>query len=246
MTYFELKELGQNWKGKICFFGAGLIGRTWAYDLFQAMGIPIDFFCDNKKEENIVIRDHVKTISLQTLYSFKSDVMVFCTMSTSHQSAIREQLEKAGLKNIIPVDSYFLQTFMQSLEELKDETIKKQFKCILDDAEYVSGQFKYRVGYELDLKNPKTLNEKIQWLKLYDRKPEYTLLADKFAVRQYVKEKFGEEYLIPLLFKTTDSNDLTYSNMPDQPCIVKTNHGTGDYQIIRDKNSINWEELRQI
>ena len=65
--------------------------------------------------------------------------------------------------------------------------------------EYLKKWFFEKTGDSLDLDNPKTFNEKIQWLKLYDRNPLKTKLADKYEVRDWIKEKIGEEYLIPLL-----------------------------------------------
>ena len=73
------------------------------------------------------------------------------------------------------------------------------FSRILSDKTYLKIYFKYKMGYKLNLKNPQTFNEKLQWLKLYDRNPEYTKMVDKYEVREYIKEKIGEEYLIPLI-----------------------------------------------
>lgn len=114
----------------------------------------------------------------------------------------------------------------------------------VSDEEMTSRRFKNVFGREIDLNNPTTLNEKIQWLKLHVRKDIQTVLADKYAVRQYVKDNFGEEYLVPLLFETTDWRDIKYENIPQVPCIVKPNHGTGQYVIIRDRNQIKVDELK--
>lgn len=69
----------------------------------------------------------------------------------------------------------------------------------MPDKEYLRRRFKAVFGKELDLDNPVTLNEKLQWLKLYNRRPEYTMYVDKYEVRKYIKETIGEEYLIPLI-----------------------------------------------
>lgn len=104
-------------------------------------------------------------------------------------------------------------------------------------------KFKRTFGREIDLEHPRTLNEKIQWLKLYDHSPFYTTLADKLAVREYWK-RFGEDGLIPLLYKSEDWHLITMDILPDFPCIVKCNTGCGSYQIIRDKSSVDMKELR--
>lgn len=106
-------------------------------------------------------------------------------------------------------------------------------------------RFVRKLGYEPDFEHPKTFNEKIQWLKIYDRTPLHTLCADKYAVREYVKEKIGDNYLIPLILQTYDVNDLKPENMPDYPVIIKTNHDSSGGEFIWDKNNINWIELRK-
>lgn len=105
---------------------------------------------------------------------------------------------------------------------------------------------KYRsvFGHEIDLNNPQTLNEKIQWLKLNVHDDFHTVCADKLAVRNYWKQ-FGKDSLIPLLFQTYKYQDITYENLPDVPCIVKCNTGCGYYQIIRDKNKVDINVLQK-
>lgn len=114
----------------------------------------------------------------------------------------------------------------------------------VDDATHLKRLFKARQGYELNLDHPKSLNEKIQWLKIHDRKPLYTQLADKYAAREFVKDFFGEEYLIPLLYSTTDYRDIRPENMPDGHFVVKANHDSGSFKIIRDKSKVNWKKLQ--
>lgn len=244
MRYDELNKLYNEKHKYVCLFGAGMIGCTWAYDLLSEMGFHIDFYCDNHKKENAVIRDGIKTILPDTLFNLKDDVLVFITMSDKYQKSIRRQLEEHGVYKVVEMGFYFLQTFIMSLVEMNNKNLNKQFECILDDKEYIRRQFKFRLGYDLNLENPKTLNEKIQWLKINDRNRRYTQLTDKYAVRQYIEEKFGKEVLVPLLFKTEDWNELTYDNIPDMACIVKTNHGCGGHQVIRNKEKIDWDELR--
>jgi hypothetical protein len=100
------------------------------------------------------------------------------------------------------------------------------------------------MGYKLNLKNPKTLNEKIQWLKLNERKPLHTLCADKYAVRKYIKEKIGEKYLIPLLYHTNNPYNIIPENLPNIPHIIKTNHNSGEVFIIKDKAKANIKEIQ--
>ncbi|MCX7548386.1 ATP-grasp fold amidoligase family protein [Xanthomarina sp. F1114] len=95
------------------------------------------------------------------------------------------------------------------------------------------------------MENPKTLNEKINWLKLNDRRDIHTICADKIRVREYVTEKIGKQFLIPLVFKSYDINDLVPANLPDKPFIIKTNHDSSGGEIIRDKTKVNWKKLHK-
>ncbi len=95
----------------------------------------------------------------------------------------------------------------------------------------------------LDLDKPKTFNEKIQWLKLYDSTAEKTRLADKYLVRDWIKERIGEEYLIPLLGVWDRFEDIDFDTLPDQ-FVLKANHGSGWNVIVKDKESLNIEATR--
>ncbi|UWX56103.1 hypothetical protein NYZ99_07315 [Maribacter litopenaei] len=96
----------------------------------------------------------------------------------------------------------------------------------------------------LNLKNPQTLNEKINWLKLYDRRPIQTQCADKYEVRKYVEERIGEDYLVPLYFQTTNPDELIPENIPDIPCIIKANHDSSGGVFVHDKDTLDYAELR--
>lgn len=95
--------------------------------------------------------------------------------------------------------------------------------------------FRIYLGRKLDLNNPKTFNEKLQWIKLYDRKPIYTVLADKYAVRKLVANVIGEEYLIPLLGVWKKAEDIDFDQLPKR-FVLKCNHDSGSVIICKDKN----------
>lgn len=112
------------------------------------------------------------------------------------------------------------------------------------DRDVTNEKFRKVFGRDMDFENPQTLNEKIQWLKLNFRKDIQVQLADKFEVRKFVEEKFGPQYLVPLLYQTTDWRDITMENIPNEPCIIKPNHASGRYIIIRDKKTINLRKIQ--
>ena len=108
---------------------------------------------------------------------------------------------------------------------------------------YIKKKFKENVGYEIDFsKEPETFNEKIQFRKLYDKNPLYSICADKYRVREYVKEKIGEEYLIPLYLVTDKLTEEQWDKLPNS-FVAKANHNSGPVQIVKDKNKVNKKEI---
>lgn len=87
---------------------------------------------------------------------------------------------------------------------------------------------------KLDLKNPKTFNEKLQWLKLYNRRPEYTKMVDKYTAKEYVASILGEEYIIPTYGVWEHFDDIDFEKLPDQ-FVLKCTHGSGDVIVCKDK-----------
>ena len=106
----------------------------------------------------------------------------------------------------------------------------------MSDKRFLEIAYRVRMGKKLDLNNPKTFNEKLQWLKLYDRNPKYTDYVDKYRVRSFVAETIGEEYLIPLLGVWDHAYDIDFDSLPDQ-FVLKCNHDSGSIMICKDKEA---------
>jgi hypothetical protein len=117
---------------------------------------------------------------------------------------------------------------------------------IVPDKIFLKIRYKKNFGRELNLNNPKSLNEKMQWLKLNDRSELHTICADKLLVRNYVKDCVGEKFLIPLIFNTSNPNLIIQDSLPNVPFIIKSNNGCGTNFIVRDKANANWQEIRKI
>ena len=100
------------------------------------------------------------------------------------------------------------------------------------------------MGYKLDLKHPRTFNEKLQWLKLNDRKPEYTLMVDKYRVKEWVAKKIGEEYVIPTLAVWESVDDIDISELPSR-FVLKCNHDSGSVIVCHDKASFDLETAKK-
>lgn len=120
----------------------------------------------------------------------------------------------------------------------------KLLNCLswIPDKAMISLQFRIAMEKRLNLQNPQTFNEKLQWLKLYDRNPQHTILADKYLVRDFVAKEIGAEYLIPMLGKWDRYEDIDFSALPEE-FVLKCNHDSGSVKIIRSKAEIDHEEL---
>lgn len=117
---------------------------------------------------------------------------------------------------------------------------------IIPEKLYLRWLFRLNVGYKLDLKNPKTFNEKLQWLKLYDRKPEYTSLVDKYEVKGIVGKLIGDEHIIPTFGVWNNVEEIDWDSLPNQ-FVLKTTHGSGGSGVVicKDKNSFDFEEAKR-
>ena len=123
------------------------------------------------------------------------------------------------------------------------------FNCLgcgklFPDKFYLKCLYRDKLSKKLNLRNPQTFNEKLQWLKLYDRKPEYTMMVDKYAVKSYVAEKIGEEYIIPTLGVWDRFEDIDFDALPDQ-FVLKCTHDSGGLVICRDKRKFDREAARK-
>lgn len=110
----------------------------------------------------------------------------------------------------------------------------------LPDKTYLKIMFRLKTGHKLHLRNPKTFSEKLQWLKLYNRRPEYTMMVDKYAVKDYVAKIIGDEYVIPTLGVWDRPEDIDFDSLPNQ-FVLKTTHGGGSIGVVvcKDKSKFN-------
>ena len=103
---------------------------------------------------------------------------------------------------------------------------------------YVSKLFQKRMGYPLNLDNPTTYSEKLQWLKLNWRDPLATALVDKYKVKEYVAQKIGPQYIIPTIGVWKRARDIDWDSLPEQ-FVLKCTHDSGGHIICMDKASLN-------
>ena len=94
-------------------------------------------------------------------------------------------------------------------------TIEHPETYILSDKSFIKKIYKKRMGKEINLSEPQTFCEKQNWLKLYDRRPIYTVMADKYLARNFVAERIGEEYLVPLLGVWDNADEIDFDSLPE-------------------------------
>lgn len=115
--------------------------------------------------------------------------------------------------------------------------------CLLPDRVYIHLKYWKRMRKKLNLKNPQTYTEKLQWLKLYDRNPQYSVLVDKYDVKEYVARRVGKQYIIPTLGIYDSFDEIDFDRLPDR-FVIKCTHDSGGLVICRNKANLNLEETQ--
>ncbi len=121
---------------------------------------------------------------------------------------------------------------------------KLKISKLIPDKPYLKIKFRAHMGKKLDLKNPQTFNEKLNWLKLYNRKSEYTRMVDKYEAKEYVANILGDEYIIPTLGVWERVEDIDFDSLPNQ-FVLKCTHDSGGIVICGDKTKLNLEEAKE-
>ena len=132
---------------------------------------------------------------------------------------------------------------MKKIDVFDWMTSKGLFNWMPDEM-YLKMRYKKKFHRALDLKNPKTFNEKIQWLKLHDRKPEYTQMVDKYEAKKFVADRIGKEYIIPTLGVWDRFEEIDFDTLPNQ-FVLKCTHDSGGLVICRDKSRLDREAARR-
>ena len=113
-------------------------------------------------------------------------------------------------------------------------TVLQKFYRLLPDSVYIPLKVKKHAGYWPNLRNPKTFNEKLQWLKMYDRKPEYMAMVDKYEAKKYVADRIGQAHIIPNYGVWDSFDQIDFDSLPNQ-FVLKCTHDSGGLVVCRDK-----------
>lgn len=240
MDYITLEKIRETNRRRVCIFGAGKIGRTWAYEILTCAGFKVECYCDNKLLPGTEIRDGIRTISFDNLCNAKEQYLVFLAVNEKLQDEIKQQFDKNEITEYYEMGFLFLQELCESIVDSLEEGLLQKYKPVVDDASFLKIIFKDEMGRTLDLENPKTYNEKLQWLKLYNRNPEYTKLVDKYELKKHVMKSIGKEYVIPTLGIWNSVEEIEWDKLPDQ-FVLKCTHDSGSVIICKDKSTFDME-----
>ena len=136
-----------------------------------------------------------------------------------------------------------IRTFIENPQYFIASPAAKGWLNCVPDSLYLKVLYRVIMGRKLNLKNPKEYNEKLQWLKLNDRKPEYSTMVDKYEVRGYIEDLLGDKYLIPCLGIYDSVDDIDIDALPDK-FVLKCTHDSGSVEICKDKSSFDIEGAR--
>ncbi len=170
---------------------------------------------------------------------------IWCCKDHGLKYTLKRALIRLHLAKEAPAINY---KDLQNQLRPQDKPIKRDYnywKSIPQSRyeEELTSWFFRNTGDTLNLSDPKTFNEKIQWLKLYDSTPIKTRLADKYLVREWVKETVGEKYLVNLLGVWDSFDEIDFEQLPNQ-FVLKANHASGWNIIVHDKSTLNISEAK--
>jgi len=208
-----------------CVNLTGLILAGW----LKEKGIEVQYLDNDMSKWN---QNIIGNICISPVDADNSERCIIAAESAHNKCMIREQLENLGFSEIVDVD-----------EKWKEEWVYN-YAPQMNDELYIKIFWYYKMGYNLNLSEPITFNEKIQWLKLYDRNPTYTMMADKYTVKTWVKEQIGEKYVIPTYGIYDSFQEIDFSTLPNS-FVIKATHDSGSAIICEDKSLIDIKEIEK-
>ena len=198
------------------------------------------------KENDIYKNNLEKIFSVRNILKTCHKVITICGLQIKLKSRKLKQKKQIQdlQKQLLKQGEDFKQYKQNIALELKAQNYKLHKYCAPEMRTVALADWYFeKTGEILNLDNPQTFNEKIQWMKLYDSTQLKTRLADKYLVREWVKEKIGEEYLIPLLGVWDNFDEIDFDKLPNQ-FVLKCNHGCGYNIIVKDKSNFDINEAR--
>lgn len=214
----------------IVIYGAGFVGRSMYLRMSVQHKIDCFVVTNRKKGERECLGIPVKEITELEYPSEETAVII--GVGQVYQSDVVNVLKKYGYYRIVfPYIIPYSYTYYKNFSDFDMKSELREW-------------YRLCTGKEINLDSPRTFNEKIQWLKIYDNQPIKSILADKYAVRKWVAEKIGDKYLIPLLGVWNSYEEIDFSLLPNN-FVLKCTHGSGMNIIVNDKSQLNHSEVKR-
>ncbi len=138
----------------------------------------------------------------------------------------------------------FITYLLKNPEKLSLRNIRRglilSFARLYPDKLFLKSLFPLLTGYKLNLENPKSFNEKLQWLKLYDRRPEYSIMVDKYEAKKYVAKIIGENHIIPTIGVYDSAEEIDFASLP-KAFVLKCTHNSGGVVVCKDKSTLDYK-----
>ncbi len=210
---------------RLYIFCVNLLGLVLA-DYYEGQGVIVSLMDNDKTKQG------QKICGFSCINPNDGDRSIRCVITaTKSGDVIKEQLISLGYKDIgFPDDAWKDRYYHGYAKELNDE-------------KYLKFDWYLRFGTELNLDNPITFNEKLQWLKLHDRKEEYFKLADKYEAKMVVSGTIGEKYVVPVIQVCDSFDEICIEKLPDK-FVIKSTHDSGGVKICRDKSKFDFSLLK--
>lgn len=217
----------------IYIYGAGMVGTAvYEYLTSRKLCNKVNSFIESFVVEEKKHISGKQIVDVHNLIISEGDLVILAA-----QKVIRKELKEVcdilGIQNYVEINCF-------------DERDYDYYASLPTELYPIELKYWYKriTGEELDLDNPQTFNEKINWMKIYDKDDRKTILADKYLVRQYVKEKIGDEYLTKILGVWKNFDEINFNNLPEK-FVLKCNHGCGWNIIVQDKSKFNYNSARK-
>ena len=242
MDIFKLEEYKEKYHSRACIYGAGKRGTGVVYYLARGMGLNIISFCDKYVNWPIEKKTGIVITTPEELKNLYEDCLVIVSIDGPRGQEILMQIKKE-----IPeadVEQFDDSTISEILNDISHSSIeiREKYKQILDDKLWLNFLYQEIFGKDINWESPKTFNEKLQWLKVYDRNPQYVDFVDKISFKKYVVENYGEQYIVPTIGIYDSFDEIKFSELP-MSFVIKCNHDSGGVKIIDDKHKANIAEL---
>ena len=227
----NIKEYAKNYK-IVIVYGLGIYGRRCYFDVVDLRKRNVRIFLAVTQLNTNQKFHEEEVYNLNSLIQYKKEALVIISVGDKYRNEMEAYARNLGFLNV-----YSPIIKLNDIDYIKTNPDIHMKREIMDWYEVYTGK-------SMDLDHPRTFNEKIQWLKLYDSTPIKGELSDKYLVRDYVRNVIGEQYLVPLYGVWDSFEEINFSQLPES-FALKCTHGSGTNAIICSKEEMDYSALKE-